>query len=47
MIWSKLQKSAQIPFKLGKNEPFSLEMLMRICKVFNYGIGDALKVIED
>ena len=40
-------KSAQIPFKLGKNEAVSLEVLMQICKVFDYDIGEAIEVIED
>lgn len=33
--------------KLGKNEPVSLETLMRICKVFHCDIGDLVEVILD
>ena len=33
--------------KLGKNEVVSLEVLMRICKVFHCDIGDIMEVIED
>ena len=33
--------------KLGKNEPVSLETLMRICKVFHCDIGDICQIIED
>ena len=33
--------------KLGKNEPVSLETLMRICKVFHCDIGDVCEVILD
>lgn len=31
--------------KLGKNEPVSLETLMKICKVFHCDIGDLLEII--
>lgn len=33
--------------KLGKNEIVSLEVLLRICKVFHCDIGDIMEVIED
>ena len=33
--------------KLFKNEPVSLEVLMRICKVFHCDIGDICEVILD
>lgn len=33
--------------KINKNEPVSLEALMRICKVFHCDIGDLMEVIED
>lgn len=39
--------SANTVTKLGKNEPVSLEVLMRICKVFHCDIGDIMEVIED
>ena len=31
--------------KLNKNEPVSLEILMKICKVFHCDIGDICEVI--
>ena len=31
--------------KLNKNEPVSLEVLMKICKVFHCDIGDICEVI--
>lgn len=39
--------SANTVTKLGKNEPVSLEVLMRICKVFHCDIGDIVEVIGD
>ena len=33
--------------KLGKNEPVSLEILMRICMLFHCDIGDIMEVIID
>lgn len=33
--------------KLGKNEPVSLEILMRICKVLHCDIGDIMEVTDD
>ena len=39
--------SAHTVTKLGKNEVVSLEVLMRICKVFHCDIGDIMEVIED
>lgn len=33
--------------KIYKNEPISLEVLMRICKVFHCDIGDICEVILD
>ncbi len=32
--------------KLGKNEPVSLEVLMRICKILQCDIGDIMEVVE-
>lgn len=33
--------------KMGKNEPVSLEILMRVCKVFHCDIGDIMEITED
>lgn len=33
--------------KIYKNEPISLEVLMRICKVFHCDIGDICEIILD
>ena len=33
--------------KLGKNEPVSLDVLIRICKVFECDIGDIMEVVEE
>ena len=33
--------------KLGKNEPVSLDILIRICKVMACDIGDIMEVVED
>ena len=33
--------------KLNKDEPVSLEIIMRICKVFHCDVGDVVEVIED
>lgn len=33
--------------KINKNEPVSLEVLMKICKVFHCDIGDICEVILD
>ncbi len=32
--------------KLGKNEPVSLDVLLRICKVLECDIGDIMEVVE-
>lgn len=39
--------SANTVTKLGKNEAVSLDVLMRICKVFHCDIGDIMEIIED
>ena len=39
--------SANTVTKLGKNEAVSLEVLMRICKVFHCDIGDVVEFSED
>lgn len=41
------QISTSTASKLFKNEPVSLEILMRICKVFHCDIGDICEVILD
>lgn len=33
--------------KLNKDEPVSLEIMMRLCKVFHCDIGDLMEVIEE
>ena len=33
--------------KMNKNEPVSLEVIMRVCKVFHCDIGEVLEVLED
>lgn len=33
--------------KMGKNESVSLEILMRVCKVFHCDIGDIMEITED
>ena len=33
--------------KLNKEEPVSLEIIMRLCKVFHCDIGDLVEIIED
>lgn len=39
--------TSYVATKINKNEPVSLESLMRICKVFHCDIGDLMEVIED
>ena len=39
------QISTSTASKLFKNEPVSLEILMRICKIFHCDIGDICEVI--
>lgn len=33
--------------KLNKSEPVSLDIMMRLCKVFHCDIGELLEVIEE
>lgn len=33
--------------KLNKDEPVSLEVMMRLCKVFHCDIGDVMEMIEE
>ena len=42
-----LMRAAEIATKLNKNETVSLDVLMRICKVFHCDIGDVCEVILD
>ena len=46
-----LAKAAEITgytmTKMNKNEPVSLEVIMRVCKVFHCDIGEVLEVLED
>ena len=39
--------SANTVTKLGNNKAVSLEVLLRICKVFHCDIGDIMEVIEE
>ena len=39
--------SANTVTKLGRNETVSLDVLMRICKVFHCDIGDVVEFNED
>ena len=39
--------SANTVTKLGKNETVSLEVIMKICKVFHCDIGDIMEIIEE
>ena len=46
-----LAKAAEITgytmTKMNKNEQVSLEVIMRVCKVFHCDIGEVLEVLED
>lgn len=33
--------------KLNRDEPISLEVMMRLCKVFHCDIGDLMEVVEE
>lgn len=33
--------------KLNKDEPVSLEIMLRFCKIFHCDIGDLMEVIEE
>ena len=47
----ELARVAQIPErsmrKLNHDEPVSLEVIMRLCKVFHCDIGDIVEMIEE
>lgn len=42
-----VKMSSSTASKIYKNEPVSLDILMRICKVFHCDIGDICEVILD
>lgn len=44
---TKLNLSAGTLTKLNKNEPVSLEVLMRICDFFDCDIGDVCEFIKE
>jgi DNA-binding Xre family transcriptional regulator len=48
---TELAKAAEITgytmTKINKNEPVSLEVIMRLCKVFHCNIGDLLDITEE
>lgn len=39
--------SAYTMTKLNKDEPVSLEVMMKICKIFHCDIGDVMEISED
>ena len=39
--------STNVIAKLSKNDPVSMDTLMRICKAFHCDVGDIVEVIED
>ena len=39
--------SAYAMTKLNKDEPVSLDVIMRLCKVFHCNIGDVVEMIEE
>ena len=41
------QITSYVATKINKNEPISMEALMRICQVFHCDIGDICQIIED
>ena len=45
---SELAAAAEISdYAMTKEEPVSLEIIMRLCKVFHCDIGDLVEIIED
>ena len=46
-----LAKAAEITgytmTKMNKNEPVTLEVMMRVCKVFHCDVGDVLEFVEE
>lgn len=51
LMKSDLASAAQISgytmSKLYRDEPVSLEVIMRLCKVFHCDIGDIVEIIEE
>ncbi len=51
LMKSELASAAQISgytmSKLYRDEPVSLEVIMRLCKVFHCDIGDIVEIIEE
>ena len=51
LMKSELASAAQISgytmSKLYRYEPVSLEVIMRLCKVFHCDIGDVVEIIEE
>lgn len=51
LMKSELASAAQISgytmSKLYRDEPVSLEIIMRLCKVFHCDIGDVVEIIEE
>ena len=51
LMKSELASAAQISgytmSKLYRDEPVSLEVIMRLCKVFHCDIGDVVEIIEE
>lgn len=39
--------SSSVATKLNKDQTVSMEVLMRVCKVFHCDIGDICQIIED
>lgn len=39
--------SAYTMTKLNKDQPVSMEVMLRLCKIFHCDIGDLMEVIED
>jgi len=39
--------SANTVTKLGKNELVSMDVMLRLCKIFHCDIGDLMEVIEE
>lgn len=46
-----LAKAAEITgytmTKMNKNEPVTLEVMMRVCKVFHCDVGDVIEFVEE
>jgi len=48
---SELAKAAELTgytmAKLNRDEPVTLEVMMRLCKIFHCDIGDVMEIIEE